>query len=247
MTSIAYYFISHRASNSSSFITDRNAWCVSGAYEAGYRCESIIRRLRYSDNDDTLNVPSKTIESTTTKTLRFEACEPNTVSYHTALTCLAQTGGAVSVERAEGLLRNMETRMATGETLFRSDVTAYNIVMAGWLKSKHKNSLRRIKNIIRRMENHSSTKTHLPFPNTISYNILISCLATTRNREAFDEAMEILRSMKGRRDKEEINDTQPDVFTYTSIISGQVSMGLRWQKVSSLSSNRNSSGLVEHL
>jgi hypothetical protein len=160
---------------------------------------------------------------------------------------LAQTGGAVSVERAEGLLRNMETRMATGETLFRSDVTAYNIVMAGWLKSKHKNSLRRIKNIIRRMENHSSTKTHLPFPNTISYNILISCLATTRNREAFDEAMEILRSMKGRRDKEEINDTQPDVFTYTSIISGQVSMGLRWQKVSSLSSNRNSSGLVEHL
>jgi len=139
------------------------------------------------------------------------------ISFNTCLYAYAINDEADAAERAEDLLRHMETLYLSGNEDVRPDSISYTSVISAWSSSRQPQAADRALQLLEEMEELYEAGEEYVRPNTHSYTAVINALARSGSAGSAQKSRYLLDTMHDRY-RAGRKDCKPDVACYTSVI-----------------------------
>lgn len=233
------------------YSTAMSAWGASGMRShAMARVESLLDEIVNSQNLVPNTVVLNTVMSTCVKsrdpesTLKTErllnmmiespAIQPDLISFNTHLHALSmhamRPGNA---EKADKLLRLMETNHELGASRIRPNRFSYNLVIDAWSRADGDEAAWNAVRILRRLIDDSNPRIQ---PDTFSFNQVLSSLSRSTRPGAARLAEQLLEYMVDAHRMRVYKSARPDVLSYTFAIvtltrSGEKDSAMRAEKL----------------
>ncbi len=145
--------------------------------------------------------------------------KPDIVSYNSVLLALSRSPHKGSLQKAEQLLKSMEDDFLPHGIVVKPDLISYNTVMSGFRRNINSSSIERVNDLLLHMEERSRNGLSIIKPNNITYNIVLDAWGKSQHPDTINHIKSLLQKMI------ESEDIQPDVFSFSSVISTLASSG----------------------
>ncbi|KAL3904389.1 MAG: hypothetical protein SGARI_004940, partial [Bacillariaceae sp.] len=117
---------------------------------------------------------------------------PNVDTYNVVLECHAKSGNIESGERAEIILREMETLSKAGDKDVKPNILSYNRVLNAWANSRNPTAVTRSDSLILEMILKQEPRI---MPDTVSYSTLLKTIASSNDADKSKRAKDMVKMM----------------------------------------------------
>lgn len=145
--------------------------------------------------------------------------KPDIISYNSLLLALSRSPQQGSLQKAEQLLKSMENGTLPDGIDVQPDIISYNSVMSGSKRDVNRSSIFMVHDLLLHMEDRYKNGLSTVKPNIITYNILLDAWSKSQHPDTINQVNVLLEKMI------ESDDVQPDVFSFSSVISTLASSG----------------------
>ena len=166
---------------------------------------------------------------------------PTIVEFNSVIAAWARSGQPDAVERAQRLVKSVETMFQEGYTTLRPGVETYTALIHAYAQSKRpeagRMALATLANMWQMVQGGSVWMT----PDVTCYNTVLDCLAKSSSMDAADDAERLLRSMQSHS----INGNYgaslaPNAVSYSSVINA-------WSKSGAKNAPQRAQDLLDEL